>query len=39
MACAITVRYNKIAEEMAGDKRLKRKVGKIKARIIVTVEL
>jgi hypothetical protein len=31
---AITVRYNKIAEEMAEDKRLKRKVGKIKARII-----
>jgi hypothetical protein len=28
------VRYNKIAEEMAGDKRLKRKVSKIKARII-----
>ena len=25
---------NKIAEEMAGDKRLKRKVSKIKARII-----
>ena len=31
---AITVRYNKIAEEMAGDKRLKRKVSKIKTRII-----
>ncbi len=31
---AISVRYNKIAEEMAGDKKLKRKVGKIKARII-----
>ena len=31
---AITVRYNKIAEEMAGDKKLKRKVSKIKARII-----
>ena len=31
---AITVRYNKIVKEMAGDKRLKRKVGKIKARII-----
>ena len=31
---AITVRYNKIVKEMAGDKRLKRKVSKIKARII-----
>jgi hypothetical protein len=27
---AITVRYNKIVKEMAGDKKLKRKVGKIK---------
>jgi hypothetical protein len=31
---AITVRYNKITEEIAGNKRLKRKAGKIKARII-----
>ncbi len=31
---AITVRYNKIVKEMAVDKKLKRKVGKIKARII-----
>jgi chromosomal replication initiation ATPase DnaA len=31
---AITVRYNKITEEMAEDKRLKRKVSKIKARLI-----
>ena len=31
---SITVRYNKIVEEMVGDKRLKRKVGKIKARLI-----
>jgi len=31
---AITVRYNKIAKEMAVDKRLKRKVDKIKTRII-----
>jgi len=31
---AITVRYNKVAEEMAGDKRLKRKVDKIKNRIL-----
>ncbi len=31
---AITVRYNKVAEEMARDKRLKRKVSKIKSRII-----
>ncbi len=31
---AITVRYNKIAKEMAEDKRLKRKVDKIKARTI-----
>ena len=30
---AITVRYNKVAEEVAGDKRLKRKVDKIKNRI------
>ena len=30
---AITVRYNKVAEEMAGDKRLKRKVDKIKDQI------
>ena len=30
---AITVRYNKVAKEMAGDKRLKRKVDKIKDRI------
>jgi hypothetical protein len=34
LANPITVRYNKITEEMAGDKKLKRKVGKIKARII-----
>ena len=31
---AITVRYNKVVKVMAGDKKLKRKVGKIKARII-----
>ncbi|MEA2014631.1 MAG: hypothetical protein U9N38_04930, partial [Thermodesulfobacteriota bacterium] len=31
---AITVRYNKIAKEMAEDKRLKRKVEKIKTRIV-----
>ena len=31
---AITVRYNNIAKEIAGNKRLKRKAGKIKARII-----
>jgi len=31
---AITMRYNKIAEEVAGDKRLKRKVDKIKNRIL-----
>ena len=31
---AITVGYNKIVGEMVGDKRLKRKVGKIKARLI-----
>ena len=33
---AITVRYNKIVKvkEMAGDKKLKSKVGKIKARIV-----
>jgi len=31
---AITVRYNKVVKEMAGDKKLKRKAGKIKARII-----
>ena len=30
---AITVRYNKVAEQVAGDKRLKRKVDKIKNRI------
>lgn len=30
---AITVRYNEVAEEVAGDKRLKRKVDKIKNRI------
>ena len=31
---AITVGYNKIAGEMGGDKRLKRKVANIKARIV-----
>ena len=31
---AITVGYNKIAGEMAGDKRLKRKFAKLKARIV-----
>ena len=31
---AITVRYNKIVKEIARDKKLKRKAGKIKARII-----
>ena len=30
---SITVRYNKIVEEMVGDKKLKRKVDKIKNRI------
>ena len=30
---AITVRYSKVAEEVAGDKRLKRKVDKIKEQI------
>lgn len=31
---AITVRYDKVAKEVAEDKRLKRKVEKIKARIV-----
>jgi len=31
---AITVAYNKIAGEMGGDIRLKRKVANIKARIV-----
>ena len=30
---AVTMRYNKVAEEVAGDKRLKRKVDNIKNRI------
>jgi len=30
---AITVRYNKVAEQLAGDKKLKRKMDKIKNRI------
>jgi len=31
---AITLRYNKVAKEVAEDKILKRKVEKIKARIV-----
>ena len=31
---AITVRHNKVVKEVAGDKRLKRKADRIKARII-----
>jgi hypothetical protein len=30
---AVTMRYNKVAEEVAGDKRLKRKIDKTKNRI------
>ena len=31
---AVTMRYNKVAEEVAGDKRLKRKMDKTKNRIL-----